>query len=132
MRIFKIMILKEELLLLIFYDFFLCLLLRCYYLLRRQNKQRNAYPVMLLLRCYVLNVIWITLKFARDLRLVVNVVCEESGSIRCSSCDKEVRSYRAIEDAVPDEWVIDPEDMDPERKDDGSIVLKEICPDCSN
>jgi len=55
----------------------------------------------------------------------------EKEYFRCSSCDKEVRSYRAIEDAAPDEWVIDPEDMDPERKDD-SIVLKGVCPDCSN
>ncbi len=51
---------------------------------------------------------------------------------RCSRCDKEVRSYRAIEDAVPDEWFIDPEYMNPERKDGGSIVLKGICPDCAD
>jgi len=55
---------------------------------------------------------------------------------RCLRCDKKVRSYLAIEDSIPDEWIIDPEDEDtkrnPERKDDGSIVLKGICPECAD
>ncbi|MFO7793266.1 MAG: hypothetical protein R6W73_09880, partial [Candidatus Saliniplasma sp.] len=46
--------------------------------------------------------------------------------------EMEIEEEGILEDAVPDEWVIDLEDMDPERKDDGSIVLKGICPDCSN
>ncbi len=53
---------------------------------------------------------------------------------RCLRCEKEVRSYRAIEDSVPDEWLIGPKDEDiernPERKDHG-IVLKGICPECA-
>ncbi len=60
----------------------------------------------------------------------------EKEYFRCLRCDKEVRSYRAIENSVPDDWTMDPEDEDtklnPERKDDGSIVLKGICPECAD
>jgi len=49
--------------------------------------------------------------------------------------NKEIRSYKAIEKALPDDWVIDPDRTDKdsylERRDDGSVVLKGLCPDCA-
>ncbi|MFP4143477.1 MAG: hypothetical protein ACLFSM_09565 [Thermoplasmata archaeon] len=59
----------------------------------------------------------------------------ENEYFHCIHCDKEIRSYRAIENALPDDWVVDPDETDRdsymERRDDGSIVLKGICPDCA-
>jgi len=51
----------------------------------------------------------------------------------CMNCDREVKSYKAIENAMPDDWVIDSDDKTNhiERRDDGSIVLKGICPECA-
>ncbi|MBS3782718.1 MAG: hypothetical protein KGY66_02010 [Candidatus Thermoplasmatota archaeon] len=58
----------------------------------------------------------------------------EKEYFHCIHCGKEIRSYRAIEDALPDDWVIDPDETDKEsymeRRDDGSVVLKGICPEC--
>ncbi|GEM_PF-2500747 len=58
----------------------------------------------------------------------------EKEYFRCLNCGKEVKSYRAIENTVPDDWIIDPDDHEvgrnPERKVDGSIVMKGICPGC--
>ena len=53
----------------------------------------------------------------------------------CIHCGKEIRSYRAIEEALPDDWVVDPDGTDRnnyiDRKDDGSVVIKGVCPECS-
>nr|AGF93014.1 hypothetical protein FLSS-7_0023 [uncultured organism] len=58
----------------------------------------------------------------------------EKEYFNCIHCDKEVKSYKAIENSVPDDWTINPNDKKRqdslERKDDGTIVLKGVCPDC--
>jgi len=59
----------------------------------------------------------------------------EKEYFHCIHCCKEIRSYRAIEKALPDDWVIDPDRTDKdsymERRDDGSVVIKGLCPDCA-
>ncbi|MFW5907967.1 MAG: hypothetical protein ACOCTR_06360, partial [Candidatus Natronoplasma sp.] len=51
----------------------------------------------------------------------------------CLHCDKEVRSYRAIEDTVPDDWTIGTDDKKSalERRDDGTTVVRGVCPECA-
>lgn len=56
----------------------------------------------------------------------------------CLKCDKEVKSFKAIEDMSPGHWDLDP-DSDAvdgeiktlEKRKDGSSVLHGICPECS-
>jgi len=59
----------------------------------------------------------------------------EKEYFHCLHCGKEIRSYRAIEKALPDDWVVDPDETDRdsymERRDDGSVVLKGVCPECT-
>ena len=59
----------------------------------------------------------------------------EKEYFHCIHCDREIRSYRAIEEALPDDWVVDPDGTDRnnyiDRKDDGSVVIKGVCPECS-
>ena len=57
----------------------------------------------------------------------------EKEYFHCIYCDKEAKSYKAIENTVPDDWIVNPDDKKNylERRDDGSIVLKGICPECA-
>jgi len=59
----------------------------------------------------------------------------EKEYFHCLHCGREIRSYKAIEMALPDDWVVDPDETDKdsymERRDDGSVVLKGVCPDCA-
>lgn len=58
----------------------------------------------------------------------------ENEYFNCIHCDKELKSYMAIEKALPKDWNIDTDDKrnNVERRDDGSIVLNGICPDCTD
>lgn len=56
----------------------------------------------------------------------------EKEFFHCIRCGKEMRSYRAIEEALPDDWTVETdEESHLERKDDGSVVIKGICPGCA-
>jgi len=41
----------------------------------------------------------------------------------------------SIEEALPDDWVVDPDGTDRnnyiDKRDDGSVVIKGVCPECS-
>jgi len=59
----------------------------------------------------------------------------EKEYFHCIHCGEEIRSYRGIEEALPDDWVVDPDETDRdsymERRDDGSVVIKGKCPECA-
>lgn len=56
----------------------------------------------------------------------------------CVFCDKKLKSYDAIEEMVPDNWMIGDSEEGREkgsgnvdRKEDGTIILHGICPECA-
>lgn len=74
----------------------------------------------------------------------VQDVCErtdkemEKEYYHCVFCDKKLKSYKAIEEMVPNNWMIgDSEEGkekgsgNVERKEDGSTIIHGICPDCA-
>ncbi|MFP4051220.1 MAG: hypothetical protein ACLFVB_05720 [Thermoplasmata archaeon] len=74
----------------------------------------------------------------------VQDVCErtdkemEKEYYHCVFCDKKLKSYKAIEEMVPNNWMIGDSDEgkekgsgNVERKEDGSTIIHGICPDCA-
>ncbi|MFW6002362.1 MAG: hypothetical protein ACOCQD_03400 [archaeon] len=74
----------------------------------------------------------------------VQDVCErtdkemEKEYYHCVFCDKKLKSYKAIEEMVPNNWMIgDSEEGkekgsgNVERKEDGTTIVHGICPDCA-
>lgn len=56
----------------------------------------------------------------------------------CVYCDKKIKSYKAIEEMVPDNWLIGSREQVEEdkvghieEKEDGTYILHGICPDCA-
>ncbi len=56
----------------------------------------------------------------------------------CVFCDKKLESYKAIEDMVPDNWMIGDSEEGREkgsgnvdRKEDGTTIIHGICPKCA-
>ncbi len=57
----------------------------------------------------------------------------------CVFCDKKVKSYEAIEEMVPDNWMIGDSEEGREKgsgtldkKEDGSTIINGICPECAD
>ncbi len=59
----------------------------------------------------------------------------ENEYYHCIYCDKEVKSYKAIENMLPENWNLDPSDEGRresiEKKEDGDVILKGVCPECA-